>query len=84
MRKLLEQKKKNTMGTFSGILALAVPLRLPKPECLPLRLASAFLRVRALECTATGLRMIKPSLTNLRMFCPMFLKFYFLEFYYEK
>ena len=57
---------------FSGRRALAVPLRLPKPEWRPLRLCSAFFLVRALEWTATGLRMIKPSLTNLRTFCPIF------------
>ncbi|KAH9421708.1 hypothetical protein DERP_001995 [Dermatophagoides pteronyssinus] len=55
--------------TLTGIRALAVPLRLPVPVCRPLRRASALRRTRARECTATGFRMIKPSLINLRMFC---------------
>jgi len=30
----------------------------------------AFFLTRARECTATGLRMIKPSFTNFLIFCP--------------
>ena len=56
-------------STLTGIRALAVPFLFPGPVCLPLRLASAFLRTRAREWTATGLRMIRPSLISLRMCC---------------
>merc|ERR1719232_518447 len=54
--------------TFTGIRALAVPLRLPVPVCRPFRRAMVFLRTRARECTATGLRMMSPSFTSLRIF----------------
>ena len=54
--------------TFSGIRALAVPFLRPGPVCLPFRRAMAFNLTRAREWTATGFRMIRPSLTNLRMF----------------
>lgn len=50
--------------------AFAVPFLLPKPQCLPLRRASVFLRTLAREWTATGFLMIKPSFINLRIFCP--------------
>lgn len=60
----------NIVYTFWGVRALAVPFLLPKPQCRPFLLASAFLRARALECTATGFLIIKPSLINLRIFCP--------------
>lgn len=42
----------------------------PTPMCLPLRRASVFLRQRALEWTVTGLRMMRPSLTSLRICWP--------------
>jgi len=54
---------------YLGILASAVPFRLPKPRCLPILLASFKARARARECIATGLRMMRPSLTNLRIVC---------------
>lgn len=38
--------------------------------CLPLRRASVFLRQRAREWTVTGLRMIRPSFTSLRICWP--------------
>lgn len=58
-------------NTFTGILAFAVPFLLPGPVCLPLRRASAFFLTRAREWTATGFLMIKPSLINFLMCCPM-------------
>lgn len=45
-------------------------LNLPTPMCLPLRRASVFLRQRAREWTVTGLRMIRPSFTSLRICWP--------------
>merc|ERR1719359_41303 len=53
--------------TFVGMRASRVPRRLPVPVCRPLRLASRFLRTRARECIFTGLRLMRPSLINLRM-----------------
>ncbi|KAK2096847.1 hypothetical protein P7K49_025881 [Saguinus oedipus] len=53
--------------TFSGIRALAVPLCLPTPMCLPFRRARVFFRHRAREWTVTGLRMISPSLIRFRI-----------------
>lgn len=38
--------------------------------CLPLRRASVFLRQRAREWTVTGLRMMRPSFTSLRICWP--------------
>merc|ERR1719187_1951234 len=55
-------------STFTGIRALAVPFLLPVPVWRPLRRAMVFLRTRARECTATGLRIMRPSLMSLRMF----------------
>merc|ERR1712018_723623 len=54
--------------TLTGIRALAVPFLFPVPVRRPLRRAMVFLRTRARECTATGLRMMRPSFTSLRMF----------------
>lgn len=45
-------------------------VNLPTPMCLPLRRASVFLRHRAREWTVTGLRMIRPSFTSLRICWP--------------
>lgn len=42
-------------------------LNSPIPMCLPLRRASVFLRQRAREWTVTGLRMMRPSFTSLRI-----------------
>merc|ERR1719347_736193 len=53
---------------FWEVLASLVPLRLPKPVCLPFLRASSFLRTRDLEWTATGFLMTRPSLMSLRMF----------------
>merc|ERR1719150_881106 len=53
---------------FWDVLASLVPLRLPKPVCLPFLRASSFLRTRDLEWTATGFLMTRPSLMSLRMF----------------
>ena len=39
------------------------------PECLPFLLAAIARRTRDLEWIAVGLRIIKPSFTNFRMFC---------------
>ena len=50
--------------TLTGILAFAVPFLLPGPECLPFLRASWRSLTRALEWTATGFPMIKPSLIN--------------------
>ena len=44
-------------------------MRLPRPVCRPLRFASKWRVTREREWTTTGLRMTKPSLINLRMFC---------------
>lgn len=52
---------------YLGIRASAVPLRLPKPLCLPSLFASVWSLARALECMVTGLRMMRPSATSLRM-----------------
>ena len=59
-----------TLHTFRGIRAFAVPFRFPKPQWRPFLLASVFLRTRALEWTATGFLIIRPSLISLRIFCP--------------
>ena len=53
--------------SFTGMRAVVVPFLLPMPACLPLRRASVFLRQRARECTVTGLRMIRPSFSSLRI-----------------
>ncbi len=50
-----------------GIRALAVSFLFPVSACQPFLLAMTFLRTRALECTAMGLRIIKPSFTSLPM-----------------
>merc|ERR1719318_1420464 len=54
---------------FWEVLASLVPLRLPKPVCLPFLRASVFSRTRDLEWTATGFLITRPSLMSLRMFC---------------
>lgn len=69
LRRRRNTRIRRIQRSFWGIRAFAVPFLLPKPQCLPLRRASVFLRTRALEWTATGFLMIKPSLINLRMFC---------------
>ena len=53
--------------TYLGILASAVPFLLPKPRCLPIRLAAVNSRALDRECMVTGLRMMRPSETSLRM-----------------
>ena len=57
---------------YLGILASFVPFLLPKPRCRPILLAAFSSLARALECMATGLRMISPSLTNFRIVCREF------------
>lgn len=52
---------------YLGIRASAVPFLLPKPRCRPIRRAAVRARARARECMVTGLRMIRPSWTSLRM-----------------
>merc|ERR1719329_660877 len=44
-----------------------VPRRLPAPWWRPLRFASRFLRTRERECIFTGLRLMRPSLSNFLM-----------------
>lgn len=53
-------------GTYSGIRASAVPLRLPKPRWRPIRRARLSSRARERECMVTGFLIIKPSATSLR------------------
>ena len=53
--------------SYLGIRASAVPFLLPKPLCLPIRRAAFSSRALARECMVTGLRMMRPSETNLRM-----------------
>lgn len=55
------------MIAYLGIRASLVPFLLPKPRCLPMRLAAVRARARARECIVTGLRMMRPSETSLRM-----------------
>jgi len=50
-----------------GIRASLVPFLLPKPRCRPIRRAAVSSRARARECMVTGLRMMRPSETSLRM-----------------
>jgi hypothetical protein len=52
---------------YLGIRASAVPFLLPKPRCRPIRRAAVRARARARECMVTGLRMMRPSWTSLRM-----------------
>jgi hypothetical protein len=52
---------------YLGIRASAVPFLLPKPRCRPSRRAAFRSRARARECIVTGLRMMRPSWTSLRM-----------------
>ena len=52
---------------YLGILASAVPFLFPKPLCRPIRLAAVNSLALARECIVTGLRMIKPSETSLRI-----------------
>ena len=47
--------------------AFAVPFRLPKPRWRPIRRAAVSSRARERECMVTGLRMMRPSDTSLRM-----------------
>ena len=56
-------------SSYLGILASAVPFLLPKPRCLPILRAAFSSLARARECMATGLRMMRPSLTNFRIVC---------------
>ena len=58
--------------SYLGILASFVPFLLPNPRCLPILLAAFSSRARALECMATGLRMMSPSLTSFRIVCREF------------
>ena len=53
--------------TYLGILASAVPFLLPNPRCLPIRLAAVNSRALDRECMVTGLRMMRPSDTSLRI-----------------
>lgn len=55
------------MITYLGIRASAVPFLLPKPRCLPILRAAVSSRARDRECMVTGLRMMRPSATSLRM-----------------
>ena len=57
----------NKSPAYLGIRASFVPFLLPKPRCLPIRLASVRERARARECIVTGLRMMRPSATSLRI-----------------
>lgn len=59
--------RKTTEGSYLGILASAVPFLLPKPLCLPIRLAAVNSRARLRECIVTGLRMMRPSEMSLRI-----------------
>ena len=52
---------------YLGIRASAVPFLLPKPRWRPMRRAAVSSRARARECMVTGLRMMRPSWTSLRM-----------------
>lgn len=52
--------------TYVGILASAVPFLLPKPLCLPIRLAAVSSRARLRECMVTGFLIIRPSEMSLR------------------
>lgn len=54
-------------AAYLGIRESAVPFLLPKPRCRPIRRAAVRARARARECMVTGLRMMRPSLTSLRM-----------------
>ena len=53
--------------SYLGILASAVPFLLPNPRCLPIRLAAVNSLALALECMVTGLRIMRPSETSLRI-----------------
>jgi hypothetical protein len=55
------------VAAYLGIRASAVPFLLPKPRCRPIRRAAFSSRARARECMVTGLRMMRPSWTSLRM-----------------
>jgi hypothetical protein len=61
------QLQEKLLFTYLGILALAVPFLLPKPLCLPSLLAAFNSRALVRECMVTGLRMMRPSETSLRM-----------------
>ena len=52
--------------TYEGILASAVPFRLPKPRCRPMRLAAVSSLARDRECIVAGLRIMRPSAISLR------------------
>jgi len=54
-------------AAYLGIRASAVPFLLPKPRCRPIRRAAVRDRARARECMVTGLRMMRPSSTSLRI-----------------
>ena len=54
-------------GSHVGIRAFAVPFRLPNPRWRPMVRAALSSRARARECMVTGLRMMRPSDTSLRM-----------------
>lgn len=53
--------------SYLGILASLVPFLLPNPRCRPILRAAFSSLARARECMATGLRMIRPSLTSFRI-----------------
>lgn len=52
---------------YLGIRASAVPFLLPKPRCLPIRLAAVNSLALARECIVTGFLMMRPSDTSLRI-----------------
>ena len=58
---------RTVLESYLGIRASAVPFLLPKPRCLPIRLAAVSSRARARECMVTGLRMMRPSETSFRI-----------------
>ena len=53
--------------SYLGMRASAVPFLLPKPRCLPSLREAVSSRARDRECMVTGLRMMRPSATSLRM-----------------
>ena len=53
--------------SYLGIRASAVPFLFPKPLCRPILLAFVSSRARERECMVTGLRMMRPSSTSLRI-----------------
>lgn len=71
LRRRRRTRRRRIQRILTGIRALAVPRRLPRPMWRPFRRASALRQHLKREWMAIGLRMMRPSLTNFRTACPL-------------